>query len=295
MTASPRCVLSTTSAVGALTTMVEHRFRHLPVLEAEEAGDGSGALRCVGLLDIAKCLYDAISAIDAAVTGGGAPTLGSLLEAVKSEHGDAPAVVAAAATVQEAAAAMVARRSAVLVEVAGVDGKTKSVAGIVTPKDLLNRVVARSLPAGATRVDAVMTPNPDTMPSSATVLQALHQLQYGGYRNLPVVSDADGRPLGVADVLSLMRGLTAGRPRRRRRAAGGRRRDAAAPRAGDGRVRRRRRRRRSRRPAASVAACADGPLGRRARREVVRPPSEAEESVRGERECAWRVGVACGC
>ena len=209
MTASPRCVLSTTSAVGALTTMVEHRFRHLPVLEAEEAGDG-GALRCVGLLDIAKCLYDAISAIDAAVTGGGAPTLGSLLEAVKSEHGDAPAVVAAAATVQEAAAAMVARRSAVLVEVAGVDGKTKSVAGIVTPKDLLNRVVARSLPAGATRVDAVMTPNPDTMPSSATVLQALHQLQYGGYRNLPVVSDTDGRPLGVADVLSLMRGLTAG-------------------------------------------------------------------------------------
>ena len=208
MTASPRCVLSTTSAVGALTTMVEHRFRHLPVLEAEEAGDG-GALRCVGLLDIAKCLYDAISAIDAAVTGGGAPTLGALLEAVKSEHGDAP-VVAAAATVQEAAAAMVARRSAVLVEVAGVDGKTKSVAGIVTPKDLLNRVVARSLPAGATRVDAVMTPNPDTMPSSATVLQALHQLQYGGYRNLPVVSDTDGRPLGVADVLSLMRGLTAG-------------------------------------------------------------------------------------
>ena len=75
MTASPRCVLSTTSAVGALTTMVEHRFRHLPVLEAEEAGDGGGALRCVGLLDIAKCLYDAISAIDAAVTGGGAPTL----------------------------------------------------------------------------------------------------------------------------------------------------------------------------------------------------------------------------
>ena len=196
MTASPRCVLSTTSAVGALTTMVEHRFRHLPVLEAEEAGDGGGALRCVGLLDIAKCLYDAISAIDAAVTGGGAPTLGSLLQAVKSEHGDAPAVVAAAATVQEAAAAMVARRSAVLVEVAGVDGKTKSVAGIVTPKDLLNR--------------AVMTPNPDTMPSSATVLQALHQLQYGGYRNLPVVSDTDGRPLGVADVLSLMRGLTAG-------------------------------------------------------------------------------------
>ena len=210
MTASPRCVLSTTSAVGALTTMVEHRFRHLPVLEAEEAGDGGGALRCVGLLDIAKCLYDAISAIDAAVTGGGAPTLGALLEAVTSEHGDAPAVVAAAATVQEAAAAMVARRSAVLVEVASVDGKTKSVAGIVTPKDLLNRVVARSLPAGATRVDAVMTPNPDTMPSSATVLQALHQLQYGGYRNLPVVSDADGRPLGVADVLSLMRGLTAG-------------------------------------------------------------------------------------
>ena len=47
------------------------------------------------------------------------------------------------------------------------------------------------------RAAAVMTPNPDTMPSSATVLQALHQLQYGGYRNLPVVSDTDGRPLAI--------------------------------------------------------------------------------------------------
>ena len=50
-----------------------------------------------------------------------------------------------------------------------------------------------------------MTRSPDCMPSSATVLQALHQLQYGGYRNVPIVDDA-GQPLGVLDVLTLMRG-----------------------------------------------------------------------------------------
>ena len=51
----------------------------------------------------------------------------------------------------------------------------------------------------------VMTASPDVMPGSATVLQALHQMQLGGYRNVPVVSDA-GEPLGVLGVLALLQG-----------------------------------------------------------------------------------------
>jgi len=58
MTRSPKCVLSTDSAMDALTIMVENHFRHLPVL------DGTGSI--VGLLDIAKCLNDAISKLERA-------------------------------------------------------------------------------------------------------------------------------------------------------------------------------------------------------------------------------------
>merc|ERR1712087_522458 len=80
-----------------------------------------------------------------------------------------------------------------------------SLAGIVTTKDLMYRLVAKGLSASETCVSTLMTKQPDTIPGSATVLQALHQLQLGGYRNLPVLS-ADGQPLGVLDVLTLMDG-----------------------------------------------------------------------------------------
>ena len=56
MTAKPQCVRATENAVDALCMMVDRRFRHLPVLDA------AGAV--VGVLDIAKCLYDAISRLE---------------------------------------------------------------------------------------------------------------------------------------------------------------------------------------------------------------------------------------
>ena len=55
---------------------------------------------------------------------------------------------------------------------------------------------------GQTPIGELMTRKPDTMLGSATVLQALHQLQYGGYRNVPVVGES-GEALGVLDVLTL--------------------------------------------------------------------------------------------
>lgn len=48
-------------------------------------------------------------------------------------------------------------------------------AGIVTPKDLLNRVVAKGLDPDATLVSDVMTPNPDTVPPEMTVIEALRE------------------------------------------------------------------------------------------------------------------------
>jgi CBS domain-containing protein len=56
MTKNPKCVQDDDSALDALEMMVDNRFRHLPVM------DEKGAI--IGLLDIAKCLYDAISVLE---------------------------------------------------------------------------------------------------------------------------------------------------------------------------------------------------------------------------------------
>lgn len=50
-------------------------------------------------------------------------------------------------------------------------------AGIVTPKDLLMRVVAKGLDPDATPVSAVMTPNPDAVPPAMTVIEALREVR----------------------------------------------------------------------------------------------------------------------
>mmetsp|Transcript_39188 Transcript_39188/g.123530 ORF Transcript_39188/g.123530 Transcript_39188/m.123530 type:complete len:247 (-) Transcript_39188:354-1094(-) len=108
--------------------------------------------------------------------------------------------VTAMASVQQAASVMVARRGAVLVR-----GEGAACAGILTPKDLLFRVIAAGLDPRDTKVGAVMTPDPHTLPVSASVLDALSQLEGSGYRNVPVVRQS-GEPVGVLDILALIRG-----------------------------------------------------------------------------------------
>lgn len=53
--------------------------------------------------------------------------------------------------------------------------------GILTPKDLLMRVVSKGLNPDTTPVSAVMTPNPDTVPPEMTVLDALREVSADGY------------------------------------------------------------------------------------------------------------------
>ena len=48
--------------------------------------------------------------------------------------------------------------------------------GIFTEKDLLNRVLAKGLDPDHTMVADVMTPNPDTVSSTMTVIEALQEV-----------------------------------------------------------------------------------------------------------------------
>ncbi|KAH8046634.1 hypothetical protein JL722_13527 [Aureococcus anophagefferens] len=210
------------SAVEALKLMVANRFRHLPVL-----GEG-GAV--VGVLSIHRCLYEAIEKIEkleglakdggdaglaeamlrqlaasghkkrlaklvgplmASLTGSSAKTLRAVLG-----RGRTDCLVSETSSVLDAAKTIASTRRAVLATAGG------GLAGILTPKDVLNRVAAKRLDAAATPLAAAMTPNPDTISLDATLLDALHMMHDNKYLHLPVVDGT--RLVGVVDVMEVV-------------------------------------------------------------------------------------------
>ncbi|OEL34920.1 CBS domain-containing protein CBSCBSPB5 [Dichanthelium oligosanthes] len=78
MTRNPVFVLADTLAVEALQKMVQGKFRHLPVVENGEV---------IALLDIAKCLYDAIARMERAAEKGKA--IAAAVEGVEKHWGTA--------------------------------------------------------------------------------------------------------------------------------------------------------------------------------------------------------------
>ncbi|KAJ2789652.1 hypothetical protein H4R20_007140, partial [Coemansia guatemalensis] len=83
-----------------------------------------------------------------------------------------------------------------------VDDDTGGLTGIFTSKDIVLRVVAAGLDPHTCSVVRVMTPHPDTVPPSTSLIDALKRMYERHYLNLPIV-DAAGDVLGVVDVLRL--------------------------------------------------------------------------------------------
>ncbi len=231
MTVSPTCVKMEDSAMEALGIMVERHFRHLPVI------DSTGAV--AGLLDIAKCLYEAINRMEDVAATENKDDTRNMTDAIRKMMSTAPSdkkgvtmnttqeaalhllisnafgstgdttltdvlsgsgealFVSPSDTVQATSVAMAKGRKAVLVVNDGV------LVGIFTPKDLLNRVLAKNISAEDTVISDVMTPNPDSVLPSLTVVDALHQMHDCRYLHLPVV-DSDGHVCGLVDVMEII-------------------------------------------------------------------------------------------
>ncbi|CAG8511016.1 16113_t:CDS:2 [Acaulospora morrowiae] len=214
MTRNPMCVKSDTSATDALNTMVARSFRHLPV--CNEEGD------VVGLLDITKCLYEALDKMERAY--GSSKKLYDALEGVEREwsnqptpiqqylnvlrekmacpdlttvlDGSMPAEIGVKTSVRDAARLMREyHTTAVLVM------EHNAIAGIFTSKDIVLRVIAAGLEPSTCSVSKVMTPHPDTAPPHTSILDALKKMYDGHYLNLPVVDE--GSIVGMVDVLKL--------------------------------------------------------------------------------------------
>ncbi|WP_420346454.1 cyclic nucleotide-binding/CBS domain-containing protein [Pelagibius sp.] len=105
-------------------------------------------------------------------------------------------VLPAGTTVRDATRKMTERHiGAVLV------GTAEHLEGIFTERDVLTRVVAQGLNPDNTRLESVMTPDPDTVAPDDIALHVLERMRASGYRHLPVV-DA-GHVIGIVSIRDL--------------------------------------------------------------------------------------------
>ena len=72
------------------------------------------------------------------------------------------------------------------------------VIGVFTERDVMLRVVAEGRDPERTRVEEVMTANPQTMPPEGDISEALERMLVGHFRHIPVV--ADGRLVGMVSL-----------------------------------------------------------------------------------------------
>ena len=83
------------------------------------------------------------------------------------------------------------------------DGK---LVGILTERDYLIKVVGIIPDFAHLPLQPVMTTDPETVSPDDTLAFALHKMDVGGYRHLPVVEA--GKPVGIISVRDVIRHIT---------------------------------------------------------------------------------------
>ena len=75
--------------------------------------------------------------------------------------------------------------------------------GILTERDILNKVLGKMQDLGTVTVDAVMTPDPEVLTLDDAIVYALQKMSVGGFRHVPLV-DAQRRPVGILSVKNVV-------------------------------------------------------------------------------------------
>ncbi len=127
----------------------------------------------------------------------------SLMEdRVGSLHPRKPITIQPTASLSEALQAMLGPGVGSLLVV---DDQGKLV-GIFSERDLLLKLPVDYRSLANLTVKEFMTPHPESVTVTDTLAFALHKMDIGGYRHLPVVRE--GRPVGVISVRDMLRHIT---------------------------------------------------------------------------------------
>jgi CBS domain-containing protein len=157
------------------------------------------------------CGYDNIDGIDIC-DGCGQPLVqfdqaGTKLEQTISRHSidvlvpKTPVLVSSSMSTRDAIGEMMSRKfGCLLVEENG------ELVGVFTERDVLNKVSCDLATNLERPVSDFMTPSPETLTSRDSIAYALHAMDVGGYRHLPVV-DENGNPQGIVSVRDILRFL----------------------------------------------------------------------------------------
>jgi CBS domain-containing protein len=113
-----------------------------------------------------------------------------------------PITLPPTASVRQAVQTMLDRNLGALL-VVGADGK---LLGVFSERDLLTKVAGLPGTSLDAPLEQFMTANPETVADSDTLAFALHKMDVGGYRHLPIVRDQ--RPTGVLSVRDMLRHIT---------------------------------------------------------------------------------------
>uniref|UniRef100_A0A804JE68 CBS domain-containing protein n=1 Tax=Musa acuminata subsp. malaccensis TaxID=214687 RepID=A0A804JE68_MUSAM len=215
MTRNPTFVMADTLAIEALQKMIQGKFKHLPVVENGEV---------IAMLNIAKCLFDAISRIEKAMEQGNAITaalkgLESQMESkfsvpytfTEALHQNICNPVLSTIISENVRVVLVSPSDSVYVatkkmlefQVYSVIVATRNgLQGVLTSKDVVMCVVAQHLSPELTPLEKVMTANTECATMEMTILEALHLTRDSNFLYLPVLSRED-HVVACLDVLQV--------------------------------------------------------------------------------------------
>ena len=133
----------------------------------------------------------------------------SLMTPVSILSPSALVTVAATATLADAIQLMIDRRVGCMMVVDG-----DRLLGIFSERDAMLRLNVDAAKLASRPVSEVMTVNPATLRARDKIAFALHRMNVGGFRHLPIL-DNDDKLIGVISIRDILRYLTDRRPARR--------------------------------------------------------------------------------
>jgi CBS domain-containing protein len=113
-----------------------------------------------------------------------------------------PVTIKATTTIGEAIQLMQAQNIGAVLVV----GDQGELVGIFSERDLMRRLAPQYDSAKTQPVSNFMTPKPECVTSDDTLAFAVHKMDVGGYRHLPVLTD--GKPTGIISARDMLRHIT---------------------------------------------------------------------------------------